>query len=297
MSGANPRVTSRTPVWRSVARGLADLLLPRACAVCMELLSPHTQGIVCGTCWARCERFPDPACARCGHPRQLLPGLRFRDPVAAHAGSSSTHGGSATVRDADAFAACRWCLRLPPTVRAVRSAARLDSGSGSAIVHALKYSGWAQTAQGMAQRMARLSFPPDVERERVALIPIPLSGARERERGFNQSLLLAQGVSQLWGIPVWSDVLRRDRETSTQTRLTPSERTSNVSGAFGTATGVEQRLRGAHVVLVDDVITTAATMNAAAAALSAGGARILSYLTFGRAPDPGDRSSHVTDPD
>ncbi len=293
--GTRPRAGA--PVWRSVARGLANLLLPRACAVCMEMLGAHTKGIVCGTCWVRCERFPEPSCARCGHPRQPLPGVRL-SAVSAHDAEHAIKPESRSgTPSAESFAACRWCLRLPPTVRAVRSAARLDSGSGSAVVHALKYSGWAQTAQGMAQRMARLSFPADVERERVALIPIPLSAARERERGFNQSLLLADGVSTHWGIPVWNDVLQRDRETSTQTRLTPSERASNVSGAFGTARGAEQRLRGAHLVLVDDVITTAATMNAAAAALSAGGARILSYLTFGRAPDSGDRSSHVTDHD
>lgn len=272
--------TGTPPVWRSAARGLVDLLLPRACAVCQLLLSPHVNGVVCGTCWARCERFPDPTCKRCGHPRQPLPGVRL-----------------AGAGDGDGFASCRWCLKLPPMVRAARSAARLDRGTGSAIVHALKYSGWARTADGMAERMAKLCFPADVELERTALVPVPLAASRERERGFNQSDLLARGVSACWGIPVWDDVLRRRRDTGTQTRLTPSERASNVSGAFGTVIGAGDRLRGAHLVLVDDVITTAATLNAAAAALTAGGARILSYLTFGRAPDTGDRSSHVSDPD
>ena len=250
--------------------------------MCQQLLSPHTTGVVCGTCWARCERFPEPACKRCGHPRQPLPGVRL-------AATGDAEG--------DGFASCRWCLRLPAMVRAVRSAARLDRGTGSAVVHALKYSGWARTADGMAERMAKLAFPADVEVERIALIPVPLSASRERERGFNQSDLLARGVGARWGIPVWDDVLRRQRDTGTQTRLTPSERASNVSGAFGTVPGAGDRLRGAHLVLVDDVITTAATLNAAAAALTAGGARILSYLTFGRAPDSGDRSSHVSDTD
>jgi predicted amidophosphoribosyltransferase len=79
--------------------------------------------------------------------------------------------------------------------------------------------------------------------------------------------------------------------------LTPSERTSNVSGAFGTDPGVSARLRRTHLVLVDDVLTTAATLNAAASALTERGVRLLSYLTFGRAPDAGDRPSHVSDPD
>jgi ComF family protein len=211
--------------------------------------------------------------------------------------STATASDAAPGERSDGFSDCRWCERLPPTVRAVRSAARLDSGTASAIVHALKYSGWGLVAEGMAQRMARLTFPTDVVRERVALVPVPLAAARERERGFNQSLLLARGVGRRWSLPVWDDVLRRRVETSTQTRLTPSERAANVSGAFVANPAAVQRLRGCHLVLVDDVITTAATLNEAAAALSAGGARILSYLTFGRAPESGDRPSHIPDTD
>jgi ComF family protein len=265
--------------WRTLARGLGDLLLPRACAVCRTLLDASSTGLVCGTCWARCEPFPEPSCRRCGYPRRSMPGPR------------------AEGDDGDGFATCRWCHRLPTTVRAVRSVARVDAGTGGAIVHALKYGGWTAIADEMGRRMARLPFPDDVVAERVALVPVPLAPSRERERGFNQSQLLAEAVGRTWGIPVWSDVLRRTRATATQTRLTPSERTSNVSGAFGTDPGVSARLRRTHLVLVDDVLTTAATLNAAASALTERGVRLLSYLTFGRAPDAGDRPSHVSDPD
>jgi predicted amidophosphoribosyltransferase len=72
--------------------------------------------------------------------------------------------------------------------------------------------------------------------------------------------------------------------------LTPAERSSNVAGAFRATAAAHSTLRGAHVVLVDDVVTTAATLNACADALFAGGARILSYVTFGRAPASGDRT-------
>ncbi len=269
---------------RTLARGMAELLLPRACAVCRQLLDARVVGLVCQTCWARCENFPEPVCRRCGHPRQSLPG------VALTANSDTDHTG-------DGFATCRWCPRLPPVVRALRSASRLDSGTAGAIVHALKYGRWSGVADEMGARMARLAFPDDVVSERVALVPIPLASARERERGFNQSVLLARAVSRHWDIPVWPDILQRTRETRSQTRLTPSERASNVSGAFVARHTMKERLRGAHLVLVDDVITTAATLNAAAQALTLGGARILSYLTFGRAPDAGDRSFHASDPD
>jgi predicted amidophosphoribosyltransferase len=77
--------------------------------------------------------------------------------------------------------------------------------------------------------------------------------------------------------------------TQTQTRLTPEQRLVNVSGAFRARDDARDRLRLAHIVLVDDVVTTAATLNACAAALHAGGARIVSFVTFGRAPATGDR--------
>ena len=136
--------------------------------------------------------------------------------------------------------------------------------------------------------MAALRFPIDVEAERAALVPVPLSPSRMRERGYNQSAVLAHPLSVAWGIPVREDLLVRSRATVTQTRLTPGERRRNVSGAFRAATD-RASLRGLHLVLVDDVVTTAATLNACAAALHDGGARILSFVTFGRAPALGDR--------
>ena len=138
--------------------------------------------------------------------------------------------------------------------------------------------------------MARLDWPADVVAERTALVPVPLARSRERERGFNQSALLAAALSGRWGIPVSSSAIVRARSTETQTRLTPAERASNVSGAFRATEAARSTLRGAHVVLVDDVVTTAATLNACADALFAAGVRILSYATFGRAPASGDRT-------
>jgi ComF family protein len=176
---------------------------------------------------------------------------------------------------------------LPPFVRAVRSVCWVPDGVGGDLVHAFKYDGWHALAPGMGARMARLSWPADVMAERTALVPVPLSPKRERERGFNQSSRLADAMSTHLAVNVWHDALIRDHFTSSQTRLTPEERLRNVSGAFRVA-GDPARLRGAHLLLVDDVVTTAATLNACAAALFAGGARIISYVTFGRARLPGD---------
>lgn len=242
---------------RGALRAALDLALPRVCAACARALDAAEPGIVCGRCWAALRWLPAPRCERCGHP---------------------TGAG-----------ACRWCAQLRPDVRAARSVCWATSGSAPAILHALKYHGWTAAAEGLAARMARLPWPRDVVEERRALVPVPLAPSRLRERGYNQSALLARALAARWGVPVWLDVLERQRATASQTRLTPEQRLRNVSGAFRAVDGARARLRAAHVVLVDDVVTTAATLNACAAALMAGGARIVSFVTFGRAPALGDR--------
>lgn len=257
-----------------MAGALADLLLPRVCVVCDGPLGATGHELVCGGCWLRAQELPRPRCARCGHPCTAA-GWPSTTPVAAGV-------------DPRREAPCRWCALLPAYVRAARSAFAMPGGSAEQVVHAVKYDGWHAAARGMARRMAALRFPDDVERERAGLVPVPLASARLRERGFNQSLELARGLARAWGIPVRDDLLVRSRATASQTRLTPGERTRNVSGAFH-ARASAASLRGLHLVLVDDVVTTAATLNACAAALHDGGARILSYVTFGRAPAPGDR--------
>ena len=239
---------------------LLDFLLPPSCVLCRRPRSALEHDLVCGVCWSKAAELPRPRCHRCGHPY---------DPR------------KSTV-------ACAWCALLPPYVRAARSCYGVPGGTGGAIVHALKYQGWHDVAVGMGRRMAALRFPVDVEEERTALVPVPLSPARHRERGYNQSAELARHIAPVWGIPVREDILVRGRATTTQTRLTPGERKRNVSGAFQTAVD-RNSLRGQHLILVDDVVTTAATLNECAAALYDGGTRIISFVTFGRAPALGDR--------
>jgi ComF family protein len=210
--------------------------------------------------------LPQPQCERCGYP------------VAGGPGAAASLAGTAMT--------CRWCALLPAYVRAARSVCWMPDGAAGALVHAFKYDGWWRLGDDLGAAMARLAWPADVQQERTALVPVPLAARRERERGFNQSLLLAESLAARWQIPVWRDLLRRTRSTRTQTRLTPDQRFSNVAGAF--RLDGPPRPRGAHVLLVDDVVTTAATMNACAAALFDGGARIISYVSFGRARLPGD---------
>lgn len=239
---------------------LLDLLLPAACAICGHPRAAHERELVCGACWLRAQELPRPRCDRCGHPRNL----------------------------ARPSAPCVWCPLLPPYVRAARSAYALPGRTAESIVHAFKYDGWHALGAAMARRMATLRFPLDVERERAGVVPVPLAASRRRERGYNQSEVLADGLARLWNLPLCTDLLARTRATTTQTRLTPGERQRNVANAFRSLAD-RGSLRGRHLVLVDDVVTTAATLNACAAALHDGGVRIVSFVTFGRAPALGDR--------
>jgi ComF family protein len=250
-------VSGSPAAWRAWAHAALDLLLPRACVVCGRLNDPSDHGLACARCWNRVVTLPAPRCDRCGHPL----GPRR----------------------------CTWCDLLPAYVRCGRSLCWIDRGSGAALVHELKYGGWHALAAPMAARMGRMQWPDDVVRERTALVAVPLAGARERERGYNQSACLAHALADRWRIPVWDDVLVRSRATQTQTRLTPEARRHNVSGAFRAVAGTRTRLRGTHLMLVDDVVTTGATLVECAAALLDGGVRIVSFVTFGRAPASGDR--------
>jgi ComF family protein len=172
--------------------------------------------------------------------------------------------------------ACRICADWTPALRRVRSAVWLDQ-SARLAVHRLKYEGWWRIAESLAEAMRGL----EPLTGRVSLIPVPLGARRARVRGYNQSERIAAALARRMGAPVRTDVLRRARETQTQTALTPEARRANLAGAF-TAGGA----RGLEVVLVDDVFTTGATLTAAAEALLAAGAARVDGVTFARALEP-----------
>ncbi|HEU4747615.1 MAG TPA: double zinc ribbon domain-containing protein [Gemmatimonadaceae bacterium] len=251
------RVGGVADIVRRHVAGAIDLLLPIACVSCESLVRDGEKGIVCTLCWSRLAMLPSPRCDRCGHPLQATK--------------------------------CQWCDLLPPFVRAVRSVCWMPGDPAATIVHALKYGGWTKVAAGMALRMSRLTWPRDVCEERSGIVPVPLAPSRTRERGYNQSALLALSLADRWEVPVWSDVIVRSRATRSQTELTPEQRVGNVAGSFQLVERARGRIRGRHIVLADDVVTTAATLNECARVLYAGGARIISYVTFGRARASGDR--------
>lgn len=236
-----------------ILRRIADLLFPSACAYCGEPLRDPPVPCFCGSCWSDLAPLRGPVCLCCGRP--------FVSPEAL--ASSPEHE-------------CRACRMDPPAFdQAV--AAGLFEGQLREAIHRYKYGPLRSLGRPLASWMAdriRVINPVD------AVMPVPLHSSRLRQRGFNQALLLAEGVSRRFGLPLRYDDLIRIRPTRPQVELSGRERSANVRGAFamrrpGTAAGL-------RVLLVDDVLTTGATMNECARVLKENGASTVTVLTLAR---------------
>jgi ComF family protein len=167
---------------------------------------------------------------------------------------------------------CSWCTRTKPRFDAARSAVRYRGGLRHAI-HALKYQNAMCVATDLVpllEACVRTQYP----RVRFdAVVPVPLYPRRERERSYNQSDVLSQGLARALGIQAFSRCLRRVRPTATQTNLSAHQRKVNVRNAFAVANA--EWVEGRTLLLVDDVMTTGATVNECSRMLKrAGGAGV-----------------------
>lgn len=253
---------------RDLAAGVLDLVFAPVCVACGQPVSTSApERMVCPSCWAHCRALPSPRCERCWYPRRLT---------------------------AEPSPVCQECEALPAALRVVRSAFVLGE-TPRRLVHALKYRGWTALAAVMAERMARLPLPLDVREEARVVVPVPVSAARLRERGYNQAALLADVLAARMRWRLVPDLLERARSVDSQTALHPAERRANVAGVFRARPGRSGALRGEHVILVDDVWTTGATSLACATALLDAGARVVSVLTFARAVPELARTARIAD--
>ena len=149
-------------------------------------------------------------------------------------------------------------------------------------MHALKFEGKTALARPLGDLLAEAGSAMLAVGAVDCLVPVPLHPSREAERGFNQSVLLANRVGRRWGVPVERRALRRRRPTLSQTDLDAERRRANVRGAFTLSRSAA--VEGRHVLLIDDVFTTGATVAECARVLLEAGASAVGVLTLARVP-------------
>ncbi len=233
---------------------MSDFVLPPQCAGCGDVI--ETTGALCGACWSRVDFISAPFCDQLGIP--------------------FPHEAGDGALSAQAIAA-------PPSYARARAVARYDQ-MARRLVHDLKYKDRLESALLMGSWMLRAGSELVAESDFVA--PVPLYRLRLWRRRFNQSGLLAARISAMSGLCLAQDMLRRTRSTRAQVGLSGAERRRNVAGAFAVRDRWTLPLKGKTVLLVDDVITTGATVEACTRALLRAGAGRVNVLAFARVVDP-----------
>jgi ComF family protein len=253
-----PTPRDAVPSWpRHVADAILNLFYPDCCFICSSPIARHQESGICGTCWERIEalRLRRPWCPLCGLP------LPFPE------GTTEEW-------------LCGECTTSPPPFSGARSFGYYTAELSKAIQE-FKFHGRRNLTAHLAPLLAR-SFSESWRRDEIDMvIPVPLHPRRKRQRGFNQSELLARSLASLLALPCRPDSLARVRYTEPQVGLRDPERLRNVQAAFRCVKpGLLARRR---VLLIDDVMTTGATVRSAASVLMRSGTLRVSVLTVARA--------------
>ncbi len=218
----------------NLAQHILDLIFPPQCASCKS----HGY-LLCPACQANIHPLPPPRCRHC-YAQLTSSGL------------------------------CITCQRHPLQISGLRAVSTYEEPLRSCI-HALKYNGNKRLAEPLGSLLAQVFHTQRMQAD--IILSVPLHSERQQQRGYNHATLLAQVCSTLVGIPLQEKILVRHRATSAQVGLGPHARQQNVAGAFlYIPTGTIQTLSRRHILLIDDVYTTGATLEACAAPLFAAGA-------------------------
>lgn len=233
------------------ARLVLDIALPTLCVSCRE---PVAGEGVCAECWAKLSFIAPPYCPRLGIPFVYDPGPELLSMEA---------------------------IANPPAYSRARAAVRYDDVART-LVHALKYQDRTDLAPTMGRWMARAG--KELLGDADVLVPVPLHWQRGWSRRYNQSAALAKVISRQSGVRMAS-ALRRIRATEQQIGLSRAQRASNVQGAFKVADERKADIQGRRVILIDDVLTSGATVTACARALLRAKAAQVDVLVFARVVD------------
>jgi ComF family protein len=234
---------------RRLGRGVVDLVLPPRCLACGETV--EEPDALCGACWGDMTFFAPPWCASCGLP--------FPHPMGQDA-------------------ICGDCARGRRAWDRARAVLRYDKSSRPMVL-GLKHADHTHLARAFGRWMQRAGA--EVLGDADLLVPVPLHWARLFQRRYNQAALLADAVHMAGGPPVAVDCLVRRRRTPSQGRLGPLARERNVRGAF--AIRRRPTVSGKRLVIIDDVMTTGATVDECARVLKRAGAVSVGVLTLARA--------------
>ncbi|MBI4484314.1 MAG: ComF family protein [Acidobacteria bacterium] len=248
MSSPLPPSSSLRADWLD---GLLSLFYPDRCLLCDRFVASRKMCSVCEACWSK-VRPQEEGCSRCGLPLQVPEGAAWQ---------------------------CQDCRSGSFTFSVARSFAVYENPFRD-IIHCFKFRGRRNLAAPLACRLQSV-----YEREPAlasdVVVPLPLHRRRLRERGYNQSLLLAKPLARRLDLALEPDGLKRIRSTVPQSGLLMEARRDNIRGAF--VVPRPARLRGKTILLVDDVFTTGATLNEAARTLLESGAGEVKSLTLARA--------------
>src|SRR6202041_1735647 len=238
--------------WSHAAKLALDIALPTLCVACRE---PVDGEGVCAICWAKLSFIAPPFCPRLGIPFIYDPGPGLLSMEA---------------------------IADPPAYQRARAAVRYDDVART-LVHALKYQDRTDLAPAMGGWMARAGR--ELLDQADALVPGPRHWGRGWSRRYNQSGALARVIERQTGVKLVSEALRRVRPTQQQIGLSRKERASNVQGGFKVAAARQSLIHARHVVLIDDVLTSGATVDACARALLRAKAASVDVLVFARVVD------------
>jgi len=256
---ALPRLKRAAETARAVLRAALDLALPRLCAVCRE---PVEGEGLCPACWSKLSFITRPYCERLGIPFVYDPGPGILSMEA---------------------------IADPPAYQRARAAVRFDDMS-RALVHALKYGDRLDLAPMMGRWLSQAGRELLAEADVLVLVPVPLHWRRHWARRFNQSAVLAAAVSKASGVPIAARALKRVKFTAQQVGLSRTQRAANIQGAFRVPPDGKAEVVGRRLVLVDDVLTSGATVEGCAKALLRAGARNVDVLVFARVAEGGRTS-------